>query len=69
MKKIIFLSLTIALLYFSRIFEESNDLKINCHLPLDFPTWIKWDCDKQKAYELGNIYFNEDSTAFAFGEI
>lgn len=38
-----------------------------CDRPHDIPEWVEWDCDKQDAYDEGAIYFNEDSTAFAYG--
>ena len=39
----------------------------DCPKPADIPKWVQWDCDKDAAYKKGDVYFNEDSTAFAYG--
>lgn len=39
----------------------------DCPKPQEIPKWVKWDCDKDAAYKQGDIYFNEDSTVFAYG--
>ena len=39
----------------------------DCPKPATIPEWVKWDCDKDRAYKNGDIYFNEDSTAFGYG--
>lgn len=46
--------------------ELLNDHVIPCVKPDGFPEWLDWDCDKQKAYNEGKIYFNKDSSVFAF---
>lgn len=39
----------------------------DCPKPTAIPDWIEWDCDKDNAYKNGDIYFNEDSTSFGYG--
>ena len=39
----------------------------DCPKPAEVPEWIKWDCDKDKAWDEGRIYFNEDSSSFGYG--
>lgn len=46
--------------------ELFNDYSIPCVKPDDFPDWLDWDCNKQKAYNEGKVYFNKDSSVFAF---
>lgn len=48
--------------------NQSEVREEDCPKPIDIPNWIKWDCDKDAAYKKGDIYFNEDSTAFAYGQ-
>lgn len=36
-----------------------------CPKPHDIPYWVKWDCELYDAYKEGELWFNEDSTAYA----
>ena len=44
-----------------------TQVKDPCPKPDDIPKWVEWDCDKHEAYQDGRIYFNQDSSVFAYG--
>jgi hypothetical protein len=46
---------------------DTNVREEDCPKPEAIPEWVKWDCAKDEAYKNGDVYFNEDSTAFAWG--
>lgn len=59
--------ITITLIIFTMSCSNPILREEDCPKPEAIPEWVKWDCAKDEAYKNGDIYFNEDSTAFAWG--
>lgn len=47
--------------------QNSNPTHNACQeAPEGIPSWIQWDCNKQRAFEAGRMHFSKDSTLVMF---
>lgn len=53
----------VAAIYLQSFTQRHNKV---CAKPKSVPEWLKWNCDMHKAYLLGEMSFNKDSSIVLF---